>query len=209
MFADPVTEARLAELARPVRLPAGAVLFRAGEPCPGLRLIEQGSVRVDLIAEDGHELLLYRVGPGECCAVSLACRFGAAPTSAEARAETPLVGRLIPLAAFAGLAGQSAAFRAHVIKGFGARLAALMARIEELSFRPVDQRLAGFLPARAPGPVGATQEAIAREIGSAREFVSRRRAALARHGAIAVGRGEVAIRSEPLLRTIKEGEAAP
>jgi CRP/FNR family transcriptional regulator, anaerobic regulatory protein len=208
MFADPATEARLAALARPVRLPAGAVLFRAGEPCPGLLLIEQGSVRVDLIAEDGHELLLYRVGPGESCAVSLACLFGSEPANAEARAETALAGRLVPPAAFAELAAESPAFRAHVLKGFGARLTALMARIEELSFRPVDQRLAAFLLARAPGPIGATHEAIAREIGSAREVVSRRLAALARRGAIAVARGEVAILSVPLLRAIERGEAA-
>jgi CRP/FNR family transcriptional regulator, anaerobic regulatory protein len=208
MFTDAAASPRLLALSRAVRLPPGAVLFRPGEACPGLLLIEQGSVRVDLVAEDGHELLLYRIGPGETCAVSLACLFGDEAASAEARAETEVTGRLLPPAAFRQLASESPPFCAHVLRGFGARLAALMARIEELSFRPVDQRLAAFLLTRAPGPVGATQEAIAREIGTAREVVSRRLAALARQGAIAVARGEVAILSEPLLRAIKEGEGA-
>jgi CRP/FNR family transcriptional regulator len=207
MSTDAAADARLLGLSRPVLLPAGAVLFRPGEACPGLLLIERGTVRVDLVAEDGHELLLYRVGPGESCAVTLSCLFGDEPASAEARAETEIAGRLVPPAAFRQLTAESPPFCAQVLKGFGARLAALMARIEELSFRPVDQRLAAFLLARAPGPVGATQEAIARDIGTAREVVSRRLAALARQGAIAVARGEVAILSEPLLRAIKAGEA--
>jgi CRP/FNR family transcriptional regulator len=63
----------------PLSRPAGSVLFRAGEPCRGLLLLAQGSVRVDLVGEDGQRLMLYRIGPGETCAATLACLFGQEP----------------------------------------------------------------------------------------------------------------------------------
>ncbi len=206
---DAPTRARIAAEALPLRAPAGAVLFRPGDPCRGFVMLRSGRARVDLIAEDGHALLLYRVEPGQACAITTSCLFAGEAYSAEGTAETECEGLLLPAPLFARLVEESAAFRTFVLAGFAARLAALMGRIEELSFRSVDARLAAYLLDRAPGTVAATQQEIAADIGTAREVVSRRLAAFARGGLVRTERGAVTPLDPAGLMRIKDGSATP
>lgn len=199
---DPVARARISAAALPLAAPAGAALFHAGDPCRGFVLVTAGRIRVDLIAEDGHDLLLYRVAPGEACLLTTACLFAGEAYAAEGRAETAVSGLLLPQPAFEALVADSASFRAFVLAGFGQRLAALMARIEALSFRSVDRRLAEVLLARGGAELAVTQAELATEVGTAREVVTRRLNALARDGVLSLGRGSVAIRDRALLAAI-------
>lgn len=189
----------------PLSRPAGSVLFRPGEPCRGLLLLRQGRVRVDLIGEDGQRLMLYRIGPGETCAATLASLFGQEPYAAEGVAETDIAGDWLPAEGFEAALAADPGFRAEVLRGFGARLAALMWRIEELRFLSVDRRLAAWLLARAPVPVAAPREAVAQEIGSARKVVSRRLSAFARQGLVTLAGGEVALRDRDGLAALARG----
>jgi CRP/FNR family transcriptional regulator len=202
---EPGLRTRLAAAAMPLSAPAGTVLFHPGDPCRGFVMVGTGTVRVDLIAEDGHALLLYRVAAGEACLLTTACLFSGEAYAAEGRAETAVEGLLLPQPAFDALVADSAAFRRLVLAGFGARIAALMARIEALSFRSVDRRLAEVLLARGSPEVAATQAELAVEVGTAREVVTRRLNALAREGVVALGRGTVALRDPAALRSLAEG----
>ena len=206
---DAATRSRIAAAAMPLRAPSGSVLFRPGDPCKGFVLLRSGRARVDLIAEDGHALLLYRVEPGQACAITTSCLFAGEAYSAEGTAETDCEGLLLPAALFSRLVEDSAAFRTFVLAGFAARLGALMGRIEDLSFRSVDARLADYLLARAPGTVAATQQDIAADIGTAREVVSRRLAAFAKAGLVRTERGAITPLDLDGLRRIKDGRAAP
>lgn len=190
---DPALRARLAAAAQRFAAPAGAVLFRPGDPCRGFVLLTEGTVRVELVAEDGHALLLYRLQPEEPCLMTTACLFAGEGHAAEGRAETAVAGLLLPGAAFARLVEADAGFRGFVLAGFGQRLAALMARIEALSFRSVDRRLAEALLARPAGEIAITQAELAVEVGTAREVVTRRLNALAREGLVALGRGSLLV----------------
>lgn len=202
---EPDLRARLAAAAMPLSAPAGAVLFHPGDPCRGFVMVGTGTVRVDLIAEDGHALLLYRVAAGEACLLTTACLFSGEAYAAEGRAETAVEGLLLSQPVFDALVAESAPFRRFVLAGFGARIAALMARIEALSFRSVDRRLAEALLARGGAEVAATQAELAVEVGTAREVVTRRLNALAREGLVALGRGTVSLRDIAALRSLAEG----
>jgi CRP/FNR family transcriptional regulator len=206
---DAATRARIAAGALPMKAPAGATLFRPGDPCRGFVLLRTGRARVDLIAEDGHALLLYRVEPGQPCAITTSCLFAEEPYSAEATAEADCEGLLLPAALFGALVQDSAAFRTFVLAGFAARLGALMGRIEDLSFRSVDARLAAYLLDRTPGTVAATQQEIASDIGTAREVISRRLAAFAKAGLVRTERGAVTPLDAAGLLRIKDGTAGP
>ncbi len=190
---DPALRARVAEGAQPFAAPAGTVLFHPGDPCRGFVLLTEGAVRVELVAEDGHALLLYRLHPGEPCLMTTACLFAGEGYAAEGRAETAVAGLMVPPAAFAALVAENAAFRAFVLAGFGHRLAALMARIEALSFRSVDRRLAEALLGRPEGEIATTQADLAVEVGTAREVVTRRLHALAKEGLVTLARGNLRV----------------
>jgi CRP/FNR family transcriptional regulator len=201
----PALRARIAAAARPLVAPAGTVLFHPGDACAGFVLLGTGTVRVDLVAEDGHALLLYRVAPGEACLLTTACLFSGETYAAEGRAETPIEGLLLPQAPFDALIATDAAFRALVLAGFGHRFATLMTRIEALSFRSVDRRLAEALLARHGADIAATQAELAIEVGTAREVVTRRLAAFARDGLVALGRGTVTLLDRRGLQARAEG----
>jgi CRP/FNR family transcriptional regulator len=100
---------------------------------------------------------------------------------------------MLPPAIFATLVGENAAFRGFVLAGFGHRLAGLMLRIEALSFRSVDRRLADALLARRGEEIATTQAELAVEVGTAREVVTRRLQAFAKDGLVTIGRGGLRI----------------
>src|ERR1700759_295835 len=56
--------ARLFANAKPTRLGAGGVLFLAGDPGDGCYRVEQGLLKVSMIAPSGAERILAIVGPG-------------------------------------------------------------------------------------------------------------------------------------------------
>lgn len=205
---DAAARAHIAAGAAPARMPAGTVLFHPGDACRGLVLLRSGRARVDLIAEDGHALLLYRVEPGEPCALTTSCLFAEEPYSAEGSAETDCEALVLPAPLFTRLVEENQSFRSFVLAGFASRLGALMGRIEELTFRSVDARLAGYLAARASGTVSATQQEIAADIGTAREVVSRRLAAFAKARLVRTERGAVTVLDAPGIARIRDGGAS-
>ncbi|HYF07410.1 MAG TPA: cyclic nucleotide-binding domain-containing protein [Acetobacteraceae bacterium] len=66
--------------ATPLQAPAGTVLFRPGDPCRGFLMLRTGRGRVELVAEDGHALLLDSVAPGEACALHVHAVSGCGAT---------------------------------------------------------------------------------------------------------------------------------
>jgi CRP/FNR family transcriptional regulator len=154
------------------RMPAGSVLFEAGQPCGGFPLVLEGSVRVAKTAPNGREILLYRVDPGDSCILSGSCLLGHASYSASGIAETDVSVLVIPPALFNELMVQHPPFREYVFGLYGARLSEVMELIEEVAFRRLDTRLAQLLVHRGP-VLEATHQKLADELGSVREIVSR------------------------------------
>ncbi len=183
----------------------GAVLFRPGSLCQGLPIVISGSVRVRLIGENGREIVLYRVRSGQACIMTSTCLLGNEPYAAEGIAETATTLRLVPPAQFEALVGTEAAFRRLVFAGFATRLADSFALVEDVAFRPVAARLARLLLAREDaGSVHLTHEALAAELGSAREVVSRALSALAARGWVATHRGGIDLLDRAALRVLAE-----
>jgi CRP/FNR family transcriptional regulator len=195
-----VTEPSLLRLAnetggRALSLPAGAVVFRPGSECPGFVVVKSGSIRVTLVSEEGREVVLYRVRPGEICLQTFACLSRGATYAAEGVVETPVDGVLIPPAQFQKLVSESGAFRSAVFEAIAARFSEFEHVVETLAFTGIESRVASALLLLAGDGhlVTATHHDIATEIGSAREVVSRQLKLLAQSGAIAMSRGHIDI----------------
>lgn len=164
-------EALLAE-AQLLRVPAGGVLFDARQPCRGFPLVLEGSVRVFKTAPNGREILLYRVEAGQSCILSGGCLLGHADYSATAIAESDVELLSIPPALFHELMLQFEPFRRYVFGMYAERLGEVMELVEEVAFRQLDARLAQTLIRRGP-VIEGTHQALAGELGSVREIVSR------------------------------------
>ena len=188
----------------PIAAPAGAVLFRPGDLAAYYLLLLRGTVRVQLVTADGHTILLYRVRPGESCTLTMSSLLGQEAYAAEGLAETEVRGLGLPTALFERLIAESHAFRQLVFAAFGRRLADLMLLLDEVAFRPMDARLAGWLleQAGSGGFLPVTHQAIAAELGTAREVVSRRLKELARQGLVRLARGQIELADQVGLRRL-------
>jgi CRP/FNR family transcriptional regulator len=185
-----------------IEVPEGATLFDEGTPCRGFPLVLAGGVRVAKRAANGREIVLYRVGPGEGCVLSSGCLLGHQDYRATGTAEGRLRLALLPRPLFDEAIARVPAFRSFVFALFNARLAELAGLVEEVAFRRLDQRLAAWLierSERGARPITATHQAIADELGSVREIVSRVLGHLAVDGLITTGRGRIEVRDLGLL----------
>jgi CRP/FNR family transcriptional regulator len=185
--------------AMPLSLPAGAVVFDESQACQGFPLILSGSLRVIKSAPSGRELQLYRVSPGESCILTSSCLLGNSRYQARGVAEQPLEMVLLPATLFHQLLGRHDAFREYVFHLFSDRLTDLMHLVSAVAFQKLDQRLAALLIAK-PSPLHTTHQALADELGSAREMVSRLLKGFAEQGWVKLAREQIEVTDAKALK---------
>ncbi len=187
----------------PMRAPAGTVLFDAGLACQALPLVLQGNIRVSKRAENGREIRLYGVHPGELCIVTVSCLLGGKAYPATGIAETEVSALALPRPLFIRLTAEHAPFREVVFGLFSDRLTGLMALVEEVAFHKLDQRLAAWLAQRGP-TIMASHQVIAQELGSVREIVSRLLKQFEEQKLVRLGRERIEVRDAPALKKLGE-----
>jgi CRP/FNR family transcriptional regulator len=187
-----------------VQIGAGDVVFRAGSPCGNYVLLIEGCIRVQLIGEGGREAVLYRVEPGQSCILTTCCVISDEAYPAEGVTESPVRALAISKPAFDRALEIAPAFRRFVFDNLGGRIAEVIARMEELAFRPVERRLVTYLLARTrPGEtLSVTHQEIAAELGTAREVVSRHLKRFEGAGLVRLGRGTLEVRDRPELERL-------
>ncbi len=200
---EPQVRDLLVNRASVVRVAEGTVIFGPGHPPENLLLVVNGQVRVRQFSESGREIVLYRVHGGESCVMTTASLMAFEDYAAEGIAETDVEAVAIPRAAFDEAIAQSPTFRRFVFNAFSRRITDLFLTIEEVAFGKIDVRLSQKLVALASGRtrLETTHGALASELGTAREVVSRQMAEFQRRGWIAQSRGTVEILQPDALRT--------
>jgi len=179
--------------------PAGTVLFDERNPCLAFPLLLDGVIRVCKVSSSGRELQLYRVGAGEACILSTSCMLATAPYNARGIADTDLKLFALPPALFNRLLSEHAPFRSYVFGLFADRIAPLIQLVEAIAFHRLDKRLASLLLGKGR-VIHTTHQALADELGSVREIVSRLLKSFAEQGLVSVGREQIEIVDAPRLR---------
>lgn len=182
-----------------MQLPAGTVIFDEDQACQGFPLLLAGNVRVIKSSPNGRELQLYRVGAGESCILTSSCLLG--HTSYHARGVVENDVRMVVLspATFKNLVATQEAFRDYIFALFSERLTDLMQLVSAVAFQKLDQRLAALL-ATKPSPILTTHQALADELGSVREIVSRLLKNFAEQGWIRLSREQIDVLDVPALQ---------
>ena len=189
---------------QPVAVMPGTTVFDVGRACQALPLILEGRIKVSKRAENGREIRLYNVNPGELCIVTVGCLLGGAPYSATGVAETPVRALALPRPLFMRLVHEHPPFRAWVFQLFTERITGLMQLVEEVAFRKLDQRLSAWLVEHAPR-VELSHQAIADELGSVREIISRLLRQFEEQGWVKLGRERIEVLDIPGLRRQASG----
>lgn len=184
------------------QVPAGTTLFREHEACAGFPLLLQGEVRVSRSTAQGRALELYRVVPGELCLVSSSALFAQSALSAVGVTTRDTQLALLPPPAFRAALADTV-FRDFVLGLFAERMADLTALIEAVAFQRLDQRLAAALLGHG-SPIKTTHQALADELGTVREIVSRLLHRFEREGWLSLSRESISVRDAAALRALAD-----
>lgn len=154
----------------------GEFIALEGDRCHFFHLVVSGSLRIYKGDEYGREITLYKVKPGESCILSAFCILNGGEFPANAMAEETTQVIEIPAIVFRDWLNRHEFWREYIFSRFSVHLSNIISRIESLVFRRMDERIAQFLVHSASGAsnrVKLTHSDIARELGTAREVVSR------------------------------------
>ncbi|HUI89020.1 MAG TPA: Crp/Fnr family transcriptional regulator [Anaerolineales bacterium] len=185
------------------RIPAGHDVFLEDDQVEAIALLISGVVRVYKIGETGREITLYRFGNGESCILTANAILSQKTFPAIAVVEKDAEAVMIPADVFRQWVAKYDLWREFVFDLLSQRLSSVMAMIEEVAFRRMDERLAALLLARSPAqnPLRITHQELAAELGSSREVISRLLEDFSKRGLVRVGRGEIEILNQDGLRS--------
>lgn len=185
------------------RLSAGTLALREGELCSAVVFVLRGSVRVYKVGENGRELTLYRVAPGESCVLMLSSVLAGVEYPAVAVVEEETDALMIPIPTFRTWMDTNRFLQQFVYQLFTLRLVSVTTLVEEIVFRKVDQRVADYLLKRTSVTqtvLHITHDELAVELGTAREVISRIMKEFEKEGLIQLSRGRVQVLHRDLLQ---------
>lgn len=169
---------RIAQTAHPRVFMPGTIIVNEGDDAHGLYVIQSGSLKVFLVEENGRELTLSLLWPGEYFG-ELAL-LDSAPRSASVMTRERSELLHISQAAFTGLLEQHPSCAQVVMKNLVGRIRLLTDNVRGLALNDVFSRLARLFESLAVERDGKrvierrlTQQEIANLVGSSREMVNR------------------------------------
>jgi CRP-like cAMP-binding protein len=173
------------------RFAPNEVMFLAGSAPRGWYVVLEGKVRVVRGSGSRQHVVHTETAGGTLGEVPL---FGGGTHPATGIAAEPTQCALFSRAALESAIGEEPAIAFLVARRLALRVRELVNRLDDRSARSVQERLIEFLLARprnirAEISVGMTQQALAEELGTVREVVSREMRALVRRGWIEVKGG--------------------
>lgn len=198
--ADVLAEAASAARERPVF--AGETIVAEGEPCEGLFVVVEGSVRVVKISAEGREQVLLILGPGRTFNDVPVFDGGVNPGNVEALGDGSVA--VISKAAMRTLMARHPEIGVAAARVLASRLRTMSLMIENLAFRDVIGRVATVIKGCTVGDqpqvegmpdacAHITQQELAALTGSVREVVQRALKTLESAGAIRLARARIEI----------------
>lgn len=184
-------------------LEEGEYAWREQDECEHFLLVTSGSLRVQKSSENGGIITLYHLLPGESCELTISCLLAGEPYSAEAVAEQPSTLALIPEARFQEALIRSPKFREYVFSRIGKGMNELVTLVEEVAFGQMECRLARcLLELSQDDEITSTHQALAEELGTAREVISRLLKKFERREWVRLHRGRIEIIDREILDDI-------
>lgn len=172
----------------------GGSTVHDGGDCTGVILIKSGCLRLYLLSDEGKEVTLYRLFPGDMCILSASCVLHTLTfdvlIDAEEDSECVVVGGC----AYEGVWQRSDAVKIFTYETALSRFSDVMWVMQQILFMSMDKRLAIFLldeiSKTGGDTVKLTHEQIAKYMGSAREVVSRMLKYFTTEGIVSSSRSE-------------------
>ncbi|MEF8793922.1 Crp/Fnr family transcriptional regulator [Thiohalorhabdus sp.] len=179
--------------------PRGRLIFSQGDSADGMYLVQSGRVKVFLAQEDGDEVILGLLGPGDYFGEMALIDAEARSSAAMAHQDCEL--SFIAKRDFRRLLRESPELAQSLLQGLSERLRMANGMIASLATEDVTGRLVRVLlqygeidQERLVVAEPFTQQDMARMVGASREMVNRSLQELARQGVIEHGSDRIVLK---------------
>jgi len=207
MDVEDVTWVQTANRAKEVVLPKDYEVFSDGDECENYIMVIEGITRVYKSFENGRDMLLYRVNQGETCSLTTSILLAGGKYTASAITETECRAMIIPIHDFHKTFDDCKGFRDFVCATFGGRIRDFILLLESIATRNVDVRMARWMIENKTdtNQVDVSHKALAYELGTAREVVSRHLKEFEQFGWVKLSRSNIELIDLDAMHQLVEG----
>ena len=178
-------------------LPVGTVLVNFHAYIRSIPIILRGHVKVVGEDEEGNEILLYYLKPGESCVMSILGAMNGNPSKIKAITVDETEVLFIRPEKAAALVKENPAWSAFIFELYQTRFEELLQAVTNVSFKHMDDRIMDLLREKASlfgsKELVVTHQEIADEVGNTREAVSRVLKKLEKDDQVRLFRGKIQI----------------
>jgi CRP/FNR family transcriptional regulator len=191
--------------------------FEKGQPitpeqaraCLGGLVVRTGSVRIFLMSDEGKQITITRVRPGEPFMLGASCVLPSISFDVSLEAEQDTSCLIVSADALGQIFSRNPSAENYALRSVVDTLSDVMWNMQQMLFNSFDRRLAQFIydecARTGERRVLLTHEEIARELNSAREVVSRMLRYFAKEGIVRSFRGGIEVVDYDRLRELALG----
>jgi CRP/FNR family transcriptional regulator len=194
IFNDPKLQAEIATYARVKTIERDTVLMSPGDDIIFVPIVQQGVLRIVRQNDEGKEVFLYHLYPGQTCAVAINCCQGKKKSTVKAIAEEDSEILQIPVN-MVDEWFKYPEWKTFINATYGQRFAELLEVIDLIAFSNMDKQVLHYLQerARAAGTnaLYITHQIIADELHTHREAISRLLRAMEQKKMLRLGRNTI------------------
>jgi len=170
----------IASFVRVQKLERDQYLFREGSKVEGFYVVQTGAINVHRVSSQGKEQVIHVFRDGEPFAEAAMAGADGYPADARAIEESRVV--MIPKQQFLELLRNRPALSLRILASMSMHLRVLVGRLDDLTLKDVETRLANWILKRCPRPLtkaafnlelSHTKRVLAAEIGTVSETLSR------------------------------------
>ena len=172
----------------------GDLMMDIGTKITTIPMIISGSVKVMREDDQGHELLLYYLKPGETCAMSLTCCMAFKRSEIRAVAQEKVTMLAVPVDLM-DVWMKYRDWRSFVMNTYRMRFEELLEALDSIAFLKMDERLMKYLQEKSSTmdskEILMSHHDIAVDLNSSREVISRILKQMERKGEVKLGRNKI------------------
>ena len=173
----------------------GEIIMNENSYIRAIPIVLTGSIRVMRVDEEGREILIYYIRPGESCIMSFLGGIHSETSKVKAVAEEDVEILFIPIEKAGMLIKDNSEWLDYIFRLYHKRFEELLSVVNEVAFKKMDDRILHFLKEKqkliGSNEIAITHQELSEELGTSRVVVSRLLKQMEGEGMVKLGRNKI------------------
>lgn len=180
-----------------VKFEKNHIIYVGEKECSGMIVVKKGILRAFLNSNEGKEITIYKLLDSDICILSASCVFKNINFNINIQAVEEIEVLILPSKYVLMLSNKNPAINNYILELTQSKFSEVMWIIEQIVFTSFDKRLINYLEEYSSlgnsSLLRVTHDTIAKDLGTAREVVSRMLKYFEKEGKIKLSRGTIEI----------------